>query len=135
MNKDQIFWNIVFILAYIFLVLASGIILYSVDRLPNHINVFDFFILSLAIFRLIRLFVYDWITKFIRDYFGTFQNGPRKTMSDLLSCPWCTGIWAAFFVSFSYFLTPIAWYPIFLIALAGAATYLQLIIIRIGKNL
>jgi hypothetical protein len=135
MNKDQIIWNFIFTVAYLFLIFISGWILYSLNRLPISIGIFDFFILSLATFRLIRLFVYDYITKYIRDYLGKFESGPGKTIFNLLDCPWCTGVWMALFTSFFYFLTPFAWYPLFLLAIAGMATYLQLIILKIGKDL
>ena len=135
MSKNQIFWNFIFTVIYILLVILSGFVLHFENRLPTRIGVFDSIILSFAVFRLVRLFVYDWVTKYIRDYFEKFEKGPRRTLADLLECPWCTGVWMAFFVSFFYFLSPIAWYPIFLLSLSGAATYLQIIIIRIGKDL
>ncbi len=135
MKKNQIFWNFIFTVIYMFLVIVSGLILYFLNKFPSQIGIFDFIVLIFAIFRLIRLFVYDYIMKYIRNYFEKFESGPGKTMSNLLNCPWCTGIWMALFASFFYFLTPIAWYPIFLLAVAGIASYFQIIIIKIGKDL
>ena len=135
MPKEQKIWSFIFTLIYAGLIFSTGYILLGQNRLPTSISTFDLFIVAFATFRLIRLLVYDYIMKYIRDYFEQFQTGPGRTVADLLSCPWCTGVWMALLVAFFYFLTPLAWYPLFLFALAGMGTYLQLIIIRIGHNL
>ena len=135
MKKEQIIWNFVFCVIYVFAVFTSGYMLAVQNKLPVTISAIDLIILAFAIFRVTQLFVYDHITSYIRDYFEKFETGPKRTLADLLSCPWCTGVWAALLVVFFYFLTPLAWYPILLLALAGMGTYLQLMIIRIGHNL
>ena len=60
------------------------------------------------------------------------KSGPRRTLADLLSCPWCFGIWAAATVVFFYELTPYAYYPILMLAIAGAGTFLQLAANMVG---
>jgi energy-converting hydrogenase Eha subunit G len=52
-------------------------------------------------------------------------DGPRRALADLVSCPWCVGLWFALFVAFFYFLTPFAWFPILFLAIAGVASILQ----------
>ena len=130
-DKNKAVWNFIFALFYAGLVAASILILYLQNKLPYSISVFNFILISLATFRLTHLFVYDYITGYIRQYFEQFQTGPGKTISNLLSCPWCTGVWVALFVSFFYFITPIAWYVIFIIALAGVGTFIDIIAGRI----
>ncbi len=130
-DGNKAFWNFIFALFYAGLVTAWILILYPQDKLPHSIPVFDFILIGLATFRLIHLFVYDYITGYIRQYFEKFRTGPGKTVSNLLSCSWCTGIWVALFISFFYFITPIAWYVIFIIALAGVGTFIDLIAERI----
>ncbi len=110
--------------------------------LPISISLADAVIISLASFRVVRLFVYDKITRFIRDFFfkideyyteegvtyfehREFARGWRRTMSDLLACPWCFSIWAASVVTFFYFLTSYAWLPIFILAISGVASFFQ----------
>lgn len=131
-HSDQPFWHFVFSAFFVFLVASSLFYLKSENKLPNKIDPFDFILLSLAVFRLIRLFVYDMVTDFVRNYFAKYQKGPGKTIYRLLDCPWCTGVWMAFFVSFFYFATPMAWFPIFILALAGLATFIQITIWKIG---
>jgi len=143
--SDQYFWNIVFALLFLAFIITGGIILESEAYRPmTDVTVFEFVILALATFRLTRLFVYDKITAFFREQFYDVvelktkrylekpARGPRRTLADLLSCPWCTGVWFAATVVFFYYLTPYAWYPILFLAIAGVATTLQLLANMIG---
>lgn len=127
-------WHNIFGAVYIVLLLVTLAILKSLDKLPLSISTFDFFLLAFCIFRLVRLFTYDSITEHIRDYFKKFESGPEKEAFDLLDCPWCTGVWIALPVVFFFFLTSLAWYPILILALSGIATFIQITILRIGKE-
>jgi hypothetical protein len=133
--QKQSFWHSFFLVFYPFLIGLSLWVLNRTVGLPKKIPIFDFFILSLATFRLIRLFVYDDITEHVRGYLHQFEIGLGKELRNLLDCPWCTGIWMALFTSFFYFFTPFAWYPLLILALAGAGTFIQITIIKIGKDL
>lgn len=133
-DRNRALWNFIFSLFYAGLVALCIIILRSQNKLPHSVPVFDFILIAIATFRLIHLFVYDDITGYIRKFFGRFEKGLSKTMSNLLSCPWCTGIWVGLFVGFFYFFTPIAWYVIFIIAAAGAGTLIDIIAERIMRE-
>lgn len=143
-RDDQNLWNFIFSVLFAVFFVALMIILYKVKgSLPTTIPLIDLILIALATFRLTRLFVYDKITRFIRDLFvrieerhteqgvayitrHEYPGGPRRTISELLACPWCFGIWSGLVVTFFYFLTPIAWFPILVMALAGVSTTLQL---------
>ena len=125
----------------------GSIILETESRINlDELSTVDFVLMTLASWRLTRLFVYDNITKFIREQFWdvvkagkgyTLEKpkvGPRRTMADLLSCPWCIGIWAAATVIFFYLVTPYATYPIMLLALSAVATFLQLLSNLVGHK-
>ena len=117
---------------------------------PRSIPLSDFLLITLATFRLTRLFVYDKITLWLRDLFiekietsteGVifvervgFVNGPRRTISDLLNCPWCISVWFALLITFFYFLSPLAWFFILVLALSGVGALLQLTANLIGWN-
>lgn len=119
-------WNIVFALFFVFLVLYGVAFLYMHGRLFYSIPLFDFVLMALAIFRLVRLFCYDVITKFIRDGLESAPtNSFLGTLYALLSCPWCAGLWFAFFVVFFYYASPFAWPIILILALAGIASLFQ----------
>jgi len=120
-------------------------VLYStLGALPTKIGVFDFVIIILASFRITRLFVYDKVMEFFRDLFvdiksvevqddevvvrkKNFPYGIRRTVHDLLYCPWCTNAWVSLFIAFFYFLSPVFWFFIFMFAVSGAGTFIQII--------
>lgn len=142
---DQYFWNIVFTLFFVALVVMGTIILDTeAYKSYDELLLVDFLLITLATFRLIRLFVYDNITAFFREQFWDAKvsktsveltkpvRGPRRTIADLLSCPWCIGIWMSAIVAFFYLLTPYAFYITLFLALAGVATFLQLLSNMIG---
>lgn len=133
--NEQHFWNFAYSVLFVIIVVLAMLYLDSRGKLPNRINVFNFILLSLATFRLIRLFVYDSITNFIRDHFKKYSLGPGKTIANLLGCPWCTGVWMAFLVTFFYFATPYSWYPILLLAVAGVASFIQITILKISQGI
>lgn len=149
-NDDQNLWNFIYSLFFAAFFVGLMCVLYRVNgALPTSIAFFDAVLIALATFRLIRLFVYDKITRFIRDLFMEYREvyseqgvtyvelhqpgcGPLRTMSDLLACPWCFGVWAGLVVTFFYYLTPYAWFPIFVLAISGIATLFQLTANLIG---
>ena len=76
-----------------------------------------------ATFRLTRLIVFDKITAFIRKpfhkivedqdeqgdtvtYLEIKGKGLQRWIGELLSCYWCTGIWCAVGIYFSYVAVP-----------------------------
>lgn len=145
---DQYFWNFIFGLFFILMVVMGLIILDTEATRPvSELTLTDFVLLALAAHRFTRLFVYDAITKFFREQFYDAkvarggqvtlykpESGPRRTMADLLSCPWCFGLWASATVTFFYLLTPFAYLPILILALASVASTLQLLTNLIGHK-
>jgi hypothetical protein len=143
---DQYFWNVIFALFFLTLIIMGVIILEgeTTYKSVHDATLIDIALISLASFRFIRLFVYDAITKFFREQFWDAKEmktkvvlekpagGPRRTLADLLSCPWCFGMWAAATVTFFYFLTPYAFYPTLFFAIAGVASLLQIFSNKIG---
>lgn len=102
-------------------------------RLAAWIPVGDFVLMALAVMRLVRLFTYDIITGFIRDWFvGAEPESLRASLGELIHCPWCLGLWWALVVGFLYFATPVAWYGILILALASVASFLQILANLIG---
>lgn len=144
---DQYFWNFVFSMFFLVLVIMAAIILQTEARLNvAELSFTDFALMTLATWRLTRLFVYDAITKFFREQFWDVVKvgkgyalekpkvGPRRTIADLLACPWCFGVWAAAVVIFFYLITPYAVYPVMLLALSAVATFLQLLSNLVGNQ-
>lgn len=149
MSRDQYFWNFFFTL--LFAILLAAALSYFSDRgaVPTAISLFDATLIALATFRLTRLIVYDRIFAFFRDFFldrvrekqkdgGVTvsyrepTSGVRRTIRDLLACPWCTGAWAALILVFSYYASPYAWFVIFILAIAGLGSLFQVLANLLG---
>ncbi|MDA8596995.1 DUF1360 domain-containing protein [Candidatus Pacebacteria bacterium] len=144
---DQYFWNIVFAIFFTTLTVMATIILMSESYRPlTSFALTDFVLISLATYRLIRLFVYDAITKFFREQFYDVvkvgkelvlekpERGPRRTLADLMSCPWCMGVWMGATVTFFYALTPYAYFFVVFLAISGVASFLILLSNMVGHR-
>lgn len=142
---DQYFWNLIFLAFFVCLVFLGGVILQTEAVKPYaELTFTDYALITLASFRLIRLVTYDKIFGFFREQFYDAkeykgkvvlvkpESGPRRTLADLVTCPWCIGIWMAAMVSFFYLLTPYAWFPVLFLALSSVATFLQLLANLVG---
>ncbi|PLS16004.1 sporulation protein [Bacillus sp. M6-12] len=106
-------------------------------------NVLDFFLLSLASFRMTRLIVFDSITEFFRApffeeeeeinkqgeteiYIVPKKNGIRGFIGRLLSCYWCTGIWVSMIFYGLYLFIPGFFGPVLVVlAVAGLAALIE----------
>src|SRR3989344_4757587 len=127
------FWYAMLSLFFIALAAFGYSWLAANGRLPARGPPAGFLLMALAIMRLVRLFTYDAITAFVRNWFtDEEQESFLGTLGALIRCPWCTGLWFAFIVVFFYFATPIAWYAILVLALSSLATALQLFANLIG---
>lgn len=148
--EDQNFWNMLASVFFAGLIVIALWIVWVVrgGSFPTSISTFDALMITLAAFRMTRLMVYDKITRFFREWFVDTHveevdgkqmvaltpvlHGVRGTIHDLLGCPWCIGIWSALIVTFCYFVFSWAWIVIFILAIAGASSFLQLTTNLIG---
>lgn len=124
-------WNILFSFFFLVLVVAAISGLAGAGRLVLFIPVGTLLLLSLATFRLIRLFTYDHITASLRDRLSACpENTFLGTAGRLLACPWCTGMWFAFLMYVGYAAIPYLMIPLmYILAIAAVASVLQ-----IGSN-
>ena len=141
--SEQYFWSFVFSVFFLILVVMGAIILETEARIAwVDLTTFDYLVMLLASWRLTRLFVYDNITRFLREQFmdvvksgrgyklQTPKNGPRRLLADLFACPWCMSIWTSSIVVFLYMLTAYAVFPFVLLGMSAVVSFLQ-----IGTNL
>lgn len=127
------FWHTTMLLFFVAVASYAYYFLELSGLLRAYVPLTDFFLMSLAIFRLVRLFTYDSITAFVREWFaGADPRSFLGTCGTLINCPWCTGLWFALVVLFFYFLTPIAWYAILMLALSSFASFIQILANLIG---
>ena len=150
LEEDIKRWNIFFTLFFIVLCFFGFAYLRDTFLLPFSTTLFDALILVLAAFRIVRLLAYDNIMLFLREMFLDVKrvkyaetaeehvervlsaSAFKRTIWKLLNCPWCLGVWVSLVVVFIYFAFPGAWVFFFLFAVAGVATFLQLLSSLIG---
>lgn len=130
------FWSILFSAFFLALAGIAFSFLSGMGLLRTEIPWTDLILLSLATFRLVRLFTYDHITAFLRDGVKHAKSGTfLATVRDLLGCPWCTGVWFAFLAYATYCLNREAVMPVILIlAIAAIASVLQIFTNLVGWN-
>ncbi len=97
------------------------------------ISIVEWLVLALAVFRLVRLFLFDEITRPVRSYFLQENDeevyisgsGWRYVIGYLLTCHWCAGIWCGSMVAMLYLLAP--WtFPLWLgLSLASVSSLLH----------
>ncbi len=127
------FWSM-FLSLFFAALLAFGVwYLSALGAFNRNLGVSDVLLMSLAVWRLTRLFTYDAITKFIRDWFvGARPETLRGSLFTLITCPWCTGLWFGATVVFFYFLTPYAWPVVLVLAIAAIGSFLQILSNLVG---
>ncbi len=127
-------WNILFSVFFLALVAYALIWLTATGQLVLFMPVFHLALLSLATFRLIRLFTYDHITAWLRDWLSAKDEGTfLGTAGRLLTCPWCTGVWFAFLAYLAYATAPLIAIPVALIlSISAIASFLQLLANLVG---
>lgn len=127
------FWSIFFSVLFAALLFFGIAWLAATGRFNRPIATGDFILMALAIWRLIRLFTYDAITAFIRDWFvGAEPHTFRGTLNTLMHCPLCVGLWFSFIVVFFFFATIYAWPVILILALAAVGSFLQILANLVG---
>lgn len=132
-NKRIDWWNIFFSIFFIGLVYVAFRLIVLAGGVPQAVSVWDAVLMTLATFRLTRLVVYDSLTLWIRDLFkGGAPFTLVGTLNTLINCPWCIGLWFAAVVAVAYFAAPFTWFFIFILALGGAASFLQIIANGVG---
>ncbi len=129
------------------MLIMASIILSTEARVPlTELELVDFVLITLASWRLTRLFVYDMVTKFVREQFLDVvkvgrkfalekpKTGPRRTLADLFGCPWCFGVWATALMSFLYLISEWFYYVTIILALSAVATFLQILTNLVGHK-
>jgi len=149
-SYDVYLWN--FIFSALFVVVLAGLLVFldRVKGLPESISIFDVTLITLATFRITRLFVYDEVVDFLREAVLIPQKGedmltgekivmreepvrgPRRTLAHLLGCPWCMGVWGALFLTFFHLYFAWAWIVLLVLSIAGVATFIQITANMIG---
>jgi hypothetical protein len=80
-------------------------------------DLFTFFILTLAVHRLTRLITTDTIFSNLREKIWNKFPPDKANLGYLITCDWCTSIWAGALIIGSYLVIP---YPTVVVSLVLA---------------
>jgi len=127
------FWNIVLSVFFALLVIISIALLSDAGRIFYSVPPRDLVLMALAIFRLVRLFTYDQITQFIRDWFvGSPEGTLSYALGKLITCPWCIGLWFSWMIVTFYFASIYSWPIILILSLAALGSFFQIVANWVG---
>ena len=133
LTGQQKFWNFMATLIYILLIVLLGYGLKHKGINIEQIRIWEVFLLALASYRLTRILVFDKIFKFFRDFFRSKSKVyVFYVVKEILGCPWCAGIWVALFNVAIYFLLPYGKLFIYLLAVAGIASFFVIFVNYFG---
>lgn len=130
---NQYFWNFVFLVFFVILLVMGTIILDTEARVKfTELSVTDYVLLVLATWQLTQFLAYAEATRFIREQFlevkkagRGFQlmkpkTGPRRTISDFFDSSLYLALWLGATLTFFYLLTKFMVFAVVVLAIAGA---------------
>lgn len=149
MKRFLILLDVLFISLYV----GVALLLNYLGKLPASIRVMDLVLIGLAAARLTDIISTDTIMQWLREPFVRMDEeevadrsvavrtgrgrGFRRAMGELLSCPWCVGVWVAAGLTYAYFLFPRPiWLLILVLAVAEVGSIIQTIstiLVRLEK--
>jgi hypothetical protein len=131
----QKFWNFLATIVYIVFIVLLGYALKRKNIDIKQIRIWEVFVLALATYRLTRILVFDKIFKFFRDFIrANSQLQAIYVVKEILGCPWCAGVWVALFNVVIYFLVPYGNLFVYLLAIAGIASFFVIFVNYFGLS-
>lgn len=100
---------------------------------PAALTFLDLAVLALACLRLIHLVTFDKILEPLRRKLQA-RDGLAGLLAGFVACIWCTGMWAAMIATTLHFLGPWGQFAIWVLAVAGLGTLLQVVSRAIAGN-
>jgi hypothetical protein len=132
---QQKFWNFMATIIYIVLIVLLGYVMKQKGIKIEQIRIWEVFVLALASYRLTRILVFDKIFKFFRDFFRSKSRlQVFYVVKEILGCPWCAGVWVALVNVTIYFLVPYGSLFIYLLAIAGIASFFVIFVNYFGLS-
>ena len=121
-RKNQVwnFWSAFFFFGMIVLV---GYLLEKKGVDIEDITLKEAIIIILASYRMTRILVFEKIFKYLRDILKKREDlYVLGTISSIITCPWCAGVWVTLTIIVFYYLVPYGVLLAYVLALAGLAS-------------
>lgn len=119
------FWSAFFFFGAVVLV---GYLLKHKRIYLEDINFKEATVIVLASYRMTRILVFEKIFKYFRDVLKRREDLYLiGTLSSIITCPWCAGVWVTLIIVVFYYLVPFGVVLVYVLALSGVASMIILI--------
>lgn len=116
-------WNFWSAFVFFGLLVLVGYLLQKKGVDIEGITIKEAIVIILASYRLTRILVFEKIFKYLRDVFKRREDLYLVgTLSSIITCPWCAGVWVTLVIIVFYFLIPFGTLLVYVLALAGIAS-------------
>ena len=94
----------------------------------SHISLTDICLIILAAYRISRMIVYERVFGLVRYWISLYlKYSLVRSLNNLITCPWCTGVWVSLVVFDIYYMVPYGKYFIYIMAISAVASPLILL--------
>ena len=119
------FWSAFFFFGVVVLV---GYLLRQKGINLENISFKEALVIVLASYRMTRILVFEKIFKYLRDVFKRREDLYLiGTLSSIITCPWCAGVWVTLIIFVFYYLVPFGVVLVYVLALSGVASMVILL--------
>lgn len=116
-------WNFWSAFVFFGMVVLVGYLLKKKGVDIEEITLKEAIVIILASYRMTRIIVFEKIFKYLRDVFKRRDNlYVIGTLSNIITCPWCAGVWVTLIIVVFYYLIPYGILLAYVLALAGLAS-------------
>jgi len=121
-------WNFWSAFAFFGLVALMGFLLEKKGVDIREITLKEATVIILATYRMTRILVFEKIFKYLRDVLKRREDYYLiGTLSSIITCPWCLGVWVTLAIIVFYYLVPFGDLLVYVLALAGIASLVILL--------
>lgn len=134
-SRQQKSWNFLATVFYVVCLIGLGFLLKRKGLGPDDFKFRDIVLMVLGTYRLTRLLVFDTIFKLLRDFVKARSNYlVFYVVREIITCPWCAGVWASLIIVIIYFLVPFGQILVILFAISGVASFIVIIVNLFGLS-
>jgi hypothetical protein len=120
-------WNFWSAFVFFGMVVLMGYLLERKGIRIDEIGIREALVIILASYRMTRIIVFEKIFKYLRDVLKRRENlYVTGTLSNIITCPWCAGVWVTLIIIIFYYLVPYGILLCYVLALSGIASLLIL---------
>ncbi len=134
-NTRENAWNFASLFLFFALVAVTGYFMKAGNIDIIDITTTDLIILTLAIYRVTRVVVFEKIFKYFRDFVKANNRAYfMRTLCYIITCPWCASVWITLVMVVFFFLIPYGVLLVYLMAISGVASFLVMLSNYLGLS-